>query len=108
MRSNAPALDRPGLGGQKASTTRARAGADQRRRVPVKRAHLVFVLLAVTVIALMVRPGWGTGAEASCGATAVSEFACLEGQLPQEQAGRSCVVHRNVYGTTFWRCARDR
>jgi hypothetical protein len=106
MRSNARALDRPVLSGPKASTSRAQAGHDQRRRVPVKRSHLVLVLLAVTVIALMVRPG--TGAEASCGATVVGEFACLEGQLPQEQAGRSCVVYNSVYGTNFWRCALDR
>ena len=106
MRPSARALDRPVLGGPKASTSRVRAGHDQRRRVPVKRFHLVLVLLAVTVIALMVRPG--TGAEASCGATVVSEFACVEGQLPQEQAGRSCVVSHSVYGTTFWRCALDR
>lgn len=106
MRPNARALDRPVLSGPKASTSRARAGHDQRRRVPVTRSHLLLLLLAVTVIALMVRPG--TGAEASCGATVVGEFACVQGQLPQEQPGRSCVVHHSVYGTTFWRCALDR
>lgn len=90
----------------RAATARAQVVHDRRRRIRVKRSHLVLMLLAATFTALVALPGWGTGAQASCGATAlITEFACVDGQLPQNHPGRTCVVYSSVYATNLWRCA---
>ena len=90
----------------RAATARARLAHDRRGRTRVKRSHLLVVLLAATFTALVALPGWGTGAQASCGAAALmTEFACVDGQVPQSHPGRTCVIHSSVYATNLWRCA---
>jgi len=87
------------------ASTRARVVHDRRAGVRVKRSHLLLMLLAATFTALVALPGWGTGAHASCGAAALmTEFACADGQLPQNHPGRTCVIHSSVYATNLWRC----
>lgn len=89
-----------------AVTVRARVVHDSRRRIRVRRSHLLLTVLAATFIALVALPGWGTGAQASCGGTALmTEFACVDGQFPQSHPGRECVIDSSVYGTNYWRCA---
>jgi hypothetical protein len=102
MHPGAHVLDRP------LSTAGATARHDRRRRVPVKRFHLVLVLLAVTVGALVALPGWGAGTQPSCRGTVLTgEFACLNGQQPQHVDG-SCVVYSSAHNIDFWRCTLRR
>ena len=103
MRPNAQALERPLP--KRAATARARA-AHPPRRIHVEPFHLLLVLLAAAITAVVALPGLGTGAHASCGAAAVmTEFACVDGQVPQNHPGRTCVIDSSVYGTNLWRCA---
>ena len=104
MRPNVQALERPLP--KRAARARARAAHDPRRRLHVEPFHLLLVLLAAAVTAVVALPGLGTGPKASCGAAAaMTEFACVDGQLPQNHPGRTCVIDRSVYGTNLWRCA---
>jgi hypothetical protein len=108
MRADAHALDAP-LRSRKVPTAEVGAGQGRRRPLPVQRAHLILLLLAVTVAALVALPGSGTGPEASCrGAVHTGEFACLEGQRPEVRPGRGCVPDGSSYRITFWRCALEK
>jgi hypothetical protein len=108
MHPGAHVLDRLVLRGRQPSTAGTTARRDRRRRVPVRRFHLLLVLLAVTVGALVALPGWGAGTQPSCRGTVLTgEFACLNGQQPQ-QADRSCVVYSSAHTIDFWRCTRKK
>ena len=108
MRPGAHVLDRLVLRDRQASTAGATAGHDRRRRVPVKRFHLVLLLIAVTVGALVALPGWGAATQPSCRGTVLTgEFACLNGQLPP-QVDRSCAVYNSAHNIDFWRCTRKK
>ena len=104
MRPNAQALERPLP--KRAATARARAAHAPRRRLHVEPFHVLLAILAAAITAVVALPGLGTGAHASCGAAAVmTEFACVDGQVPQNHPGRTCVIDSSVYGTNLWRCA---